>query len=113
MDEEGDTAFQVEPEVFAPAAQTHEAPPRDPAAELLGGGLPPETLIALLDGQKPAPHQHRDQTPADDFYFRQLRHGRYPGGRRDRDNRAVAEDMDGSLVSGENLGWLKGAPLPG
>ena len=71
MDEQGDAAFQVEHEVFAPAAQAVEAPPQEPAAELLGRGLLPQALGSHLDGQKPASHQHGGQTPADDFHLRQ------------------------------------------
>ena len=50
MDEQGDTAFQIEQEVFAPAAQVLEAPPQDPAAELGGGGLLPQAFVSHLDG---------------------------------------------------------------
>ena len=107
MDEQGDAAFQIEQEVFAPAAQALEAPPQDPAAELGGGGLLPQAFGSHLDGQKPAPHEHGGQTPADDFHLRQFRHGRYPARRRERRNRAAAGDMAGSWVSGENLGWLR------
>ena len=108
MDEQGDAAFQIEQEVFAPAAQALEAPPQDPAAELGGGGLLPQAFGPHLDGQKPAPHEHGGQTPADDFHLRQFRHGRYPGRRGARHNPAAAGDLAGSWVSGKNLGWLRG-----
>ena len=64
--------------VFAAAAEAFEAPPRDPAAELLGGGLLPQTFVSHLDGQKPAPHQQGGQTPADDFHLGEFRHGALP-----------------------------------